>query len=215
MAKGIYELLSEIKSRPTMWLGAAAIRRLEAFLHGFWYARHDVMPAEMPPFELLHDWTAVRFNQGESTAGWCNMLMHECQGNEAAALQLFFALLEEFKQVQAVRVVEVVLGPDNGAFFYSAACQVRRYTAGPSQEDTRCPPPDKLYIVRFSGGLGHYAFHHREGEPVARDAYYPSFRAALKQLRREFGPTLRYRESNDRSASAIKAIMQGKFPTGS
>ncbi|RZK32125.1 MAG: hypothetical protein EOO63_02285 [Hymenobacter sp.] len=211
MAKGIYELLTEIKPRPAMWFGVAAIGRLDAFLHGFWYAHENyLVPAfEMPPFELLHDWTATRFNQGYSTAGWCNILINECQGDEVAALQLFFTLLEEFKRVQAVRVVEVVLGPDNLAFFYSEACQVRRYNVGPSKEETRSLPPDKIYIIQFSGGLGYYAFHHREGELIDRDRYYSSFRAALKQLRQEFGPTLHYQDSNDLSLSAIKAIMQG------
>lgn len=210
MAKGTYELLTEIKARPAMWIGVAAIGRLEAFLHGFWYAHDYLVPAfEMPPFELLHDWTAIRFNQGESTAGWCNMLIKECQGDEGAALQLFFTLLEEFKQVQAVRVVEVVLGPDNLAFFHSEACQVQRYNAGPSTEETRCPPPDKLYIIQFSGGLGYYAFHHRAGKLVNRDRYCSSFRAALQRLRWEFGPTLHYHDSTNLSTSAIQAIMRG------
>jgi hypothetical protein len=210
MAKGTYELLTEIKPRPAMWFGVATIGRLDAFLHGFWYAHDYLVPAfEMPPFELLHDWTAIRFNQGYSTAGWCNILIKECQGDEVAALQLFFTLLEEFKQVQAVRVVEVVLGPDNLAFFYSEACQVRRYNAGPGTEATRCPSPDKIYIIQFSGGLGYYAFHHREGELVARDVYQSSFRAALKRLRQEFGPTLHYQDSTDLSTSVIKAIMRG------
>lgn len=194
-----------------MWLGVAAIGRLDAFLHGFWYAHENYLEAafEMPPFDLLHDWTAIRFNQGYSTAGWCNILIKECQGDEVAALQLFFTLLEEFKQVQAVRVVEVVLGPDNLAFFHSAACQVRRYNVGPSKEETRFLPPDKIYIIQFSGGLGYYTFHHRAGELFDRDRSYSSFRAALKQLRREFGPTLQYQDATDLSTSAIKAIMQG------
>jgi len=210
MTKGTYEVLAEIKPRPAMWLGAATIGRLSSFLHGFWYAQDNLIPTfEMPPFELLHDWTAIRFKQGYSAAGWCNILINECQGDELAALQLFFTLLEEFKQVQAVRVVEVALGPDNLAFFYSEACQVRRYNVGPSKEETRSLSPDKIYIIQFSGGLGYYVFHHRKGEVVARDVYYPSFRAVLKRLRQEFGPTLHYHDSLDLSMSAIGAIMRG------
>lgn len=210
MAKGTYELLTEIKPRPALWFGVATIGRLEAFLQGFRYAHNYVGPAfEMPPFELLHDWTAIRFNQVYSTAGWCNMLIKECQGDEVAALELFFTLLEEFKQVHAVRVVEVVLYPDNLAFFYSEACKVRRYKAGPIQEDTRCPPPDKIYIIQFSGGLGYYVFHHQEGELVTCEEYRSSFRAVLKRLRLEFGPTLHYHDSNDLSTNAIEVIMRG------
>lgn len=71
MKQDVYELLAQMKERPSMWLGSAKISLLEAFLNGFSAAQFSEVgqSSAWPPLWLLHDWTAHKFNQGGS-AGW-------------------------------------------------------------------------------------------------------------------------------------------------
>lgn len=206
MGQDIYELLARMQERPAMWLGAAKISLLEAFLNGFCYAQ----PSEAgrtgawPPFWLLHDWTAHKFNQIGTTMGWARILTQHCKGDEEAALHLFFNVLEEFKTLRVVRIVEVQLSPAAHAFYASEACQIRRYS---DADAGRLPAPASVCVVQFSDGLGHYVFHRQPGQDLIRDASYPSFRACLKRLRREFGDTLTWQEVGSLSAAAITALL--------
>jgi len=207
MKQDVYELLTKMKERPSMWLGTAKISLLEAFLNGFDYAQCSQVgqPSAWPPLWLLTDWTAHKFKQG-SSPGWARILTHHCQGDEAAALHLFFELLEEFKALHVVRVVEMELDAAAYAFYASEACQVKRYhstSAGP----TPIPAPDALCVIQFSGGLGYYVFHRQPGQRLAKEAWYASFRACLQHLRQQFGHTVTWQEAGKLSAAAITDLL--------
>lgn len=206
MEQNVYELLAQMKERPAMWLGTADISLLEAFLNGFGYAQPSSLarPDAWPPLWLLHDWTAHKFHQSSSVMGWRRILTQHCQGDEQAALRLFFDVLEEFKAVRVMRVLEIQLSPAAHAFYSSDACQIQRYAG---TDPARLPAPDGVYVVQFSGGLGHYVFHHRQGQELSRDGSYPSLRACLKRVRQEFGDTSTWQEVGSLSMAAIRALL--------
>lgn len=213
MTKDIYELLALVKRRPAMWLGKAEISAFKNFLDGFFYAQRSYDPHafEWPPFELVQDWVELHLNRGPGSESWAGLLLTHYQGDEAAALQRFFELLDEFQQVRVVRGLQISLSPDNRAFYYSDDCKRPVYSATPLIEANRLPFPDQVYILQFSG-LGYYAFQHRGRTSVSRAGGYRSLRAALKQLRLEFGPVLHQKFLADLSPAALAAIMLPASP---
>lgn len=207
MRQNVYELLARMKERPAMWLGTFKISLLEAFLNGFGCAQFSEVgqPSAWPPISLLTDWTAHKLKQGGSP-GWARILTRHCQGDEEAALHLFFDLLEEFKTLRVVRVVEIELDAAAYAFYASEACQVQSYyytSAGP----TPIPAPDALCVIQFSGGLGYYVFHRQPGQRLAKEAWYASFRACLQHLRQKFGTTVTWQEAGKLSTAAITDLL--------
>lgn len=207
MRQDVYELLAKMKERPARWLRTPRISLLESFLAGFDSAQlsEGRQPSAWPPFWLLHDWTAHKFKQG-SSPGWARILTRYCQGDEEAAFHLFFDLLEEFKALHVVRVVEVKLDAAAYAFYASEADQLQSYyytSAGP----TPIPPPDALCVIQFSGGLGYYVFHRQPGQRLAQAAWFISFRACLQHLRQKFGNTVTWQEAGKLSAATITDLL--------
>jgi hypothetical protein len=206
MGQEVYELLAQIQARPAMWLGTAKISLLEAYLNGFYYAQSSArgQSGNWPPLGLLPDWMANKFNPGSAVSGWSRILTQHCKGDEQAALHLFFDVLEEFKEVRIMRVLEFHLSPAAHAFYASDACLIQRYT---NTDPARLPAPANVYVVQFSGDLGHYIFHHRSGQPLSSDGSYPSFRACLKRLRQEFGGALAWQEVGSLSVAALTTLL--------
>jgi hypothetical protein len=102
MRFNVYDLLTLVRRRPAMYLGEASLVRMHAFLDGCLFMAHEfAIEREGPDFGAFHEWLARRFDWPESTAGWCGILLVECGGDDRAALERFFALVEEFRQEQA------------------------------------------------------------------------------------------------------------------
>ena len=96
----VYEFIALIRPRPAMWLGSHSLVKLRSFLDGCFYMaeEHGIECCGRPDFGGLHDWVAMRFGWYESTAGWCNIIVKECGGDEGKALDRFFELIEEYRQ---------------------------------------------------------------------------------------------------------------------
>ena len=97
----IYDLITRIHPRPAMYIGAHSLVRLNSFLDGcsFLAAEYGIERSETPDFGDFHDWVARRFGWIESTAGWCNIILKECGGNESMALDCFFNLVAEYRNI--------------------------------------------------------------------------------------------------------------------
>jgi hypothetical protein len=95
----VYEVIDRIRRYPAMYLGQTSLIRLKAFLDGcFWVATEHALPTDdCPPFGELYDWVARRYGWYESTAGWCNIILQECGGDDAKALGRFFELIDEYR----------------------------------------------------------------------------------------------------------------------
>ena len=96
----VYETIALIRPRPAMYIGSNSLVRLRAFLDGCFYMADEfgIECCERPDFGGLHDWVARRFGWYESTAGWCNIIVQECSGDEGKALDRFFELVEEYRR---------------------------------------------------------------------------------------------------------------------
>ncbi len=101
----VYDLLNLIHPRPALYLGTKSILRLRSYLDGFGYAL-DIkkIKFDWKKFysednfqDSFHEFTAKYFSWCESTAGWQNIILKECNNDEEKAVDVFFALLEEFK----------------------------------------------------------------------------------------------------------------------
>lgn len=95
-------LLEVIRERPAMYLGHHSLSALWSFLDGYGFAlwSHDIQ--EKPPLPRdFHDWVADRLHFSESTSGWKNMILNRVP-DEAAALEYFFKLLDEYRNQHPV-----------------------------------------------------------------------------------------------------------------
>lgn len=95
----IFELLDRIKKRPAIFLdGDPSLKRLRSFLVGYECAlgRLQLTLAGHAIFYLFNDWVAAHLDFGNSTSGWCNMILAKCGNDDAKAYQFFFDLLDQF-----------------------------------------------------------------------------------------------------------------------
>ena len=97
----IYEYLEldKIKNRPGLYIAHPEISILYGFILGFLRANTrdkantswgDIM------FGKFSEWVALHFDWPGSTAGWRNIILKECNGDESKSFDLFFILYEEF-----------------------------------------------------------------------------------------------------------------------
>lgn len=116
-----YSLIETIRKRPGMYLGSPSITALMNFLHGYQFALHelckfdDAYPGNLFPldFYFMHEYTALLFDLKESTAGWRNHILWNCGGDEEKALNRFFEILDEFKEIRAEKCWRAVLSAEN------------------------------------------------------------------------------------------------------
>jgi len=96
----IYDLLAKIRARPAMYLGECSLIRLRAFVDGYSFMANElgIEPRDQPNFSGFHDWVAAKFGWRESTAGWCNIILQECGGDDRKALESFFELIDEYRK---------------------------------------------------------------------------------------------------------------------
>lgn len=93
----LYELLGKIKQRPSLYLGKRSLSHLHVFLDGYTFACRQLgipLTEQEKKFEEFQEWIEIRFNQ-VSTQSWSRIILFYSE-DEAAALNRFFELLEEF-----------------------------------------------------------------------------------------------------------------------
>ena len=99
--ENIYDLFDAIQPRPAMFFGKKSIINLKAFIDGLFFAeKYFDFDFDWKSFyseDDFHDYTAKYFGWRESTAGWANIILEESQNDEEKAVDVFYALLEEFK----------------------------------------------------------------------------------------------------------------------
>jgi len=96
----IYDTLALIRPRPANYIGACSLFRLYMFLQGCFHVAdpHGIEDCGRPDFGGFSDWVAKRFHWKESTAGWYNIILKECGGDEGKALDRFFELIDEYRR---------------------------------------------------------------------------------------------------------------------
>ena len=93
----IYQLLENLKKRPSLYLGKRSISHLQVFLDGYTFARRQLgipVSEQEREFEGFQIWIEQRFNQPD-TQSWTRIILFYSE-DERDALDKFFNLFEEF-----------------------------------------------------------------------------------------------------------------------
>ena len=95
----IFGLLDAVEKRHPFYLHERSLKELDSFLAGFECAS-SVSEQERESIKQLNglnDWVAKQLGFGNSTSGWCNMIL-ERAGSDEKAFDLFFELLDKYRK---------------------------------------------------------------------------------------------------------------------
>jgi hypothetical protein len=94
----LYALIRQIEERPGFYFEAENISAPDHFLSGYLQAclMKGIEQSNTPPFRDFHEFVRGKTKFSESTSGWRHMLLSFNGDDEAKALDMFFALFEEF-----------------------------------------------------------------------------------------------------------------------
>lgn len=98
--RNLFGLLSAIHLKPAMYLGKKSLTYLFTFFCGFDLADNlgsKIFNAKEILFNDFSDFVQHKFKQGRSAMGWLRRILEKVDNDEEKAVDLFFALLEEFK----------------------------------------------------------------------------------------------------------------------
>ncbi len=120
---GLHRMIRQIQTRPGMYIGSNTITSLEHFLDGYQAAERDfgvgvcrngnLFP---PDFYYMHNFADFRLQTECLCAGWRHNILTYCHGDEEKALNLFFDLYQEFRQLKMKRYWKAVLTKENIAW---------------------------------------------------------------------------------------------------
>lgn len=120
---GLHRMIRKIQTRPGMYIGSNTITSLEHFLDGYQAAERDfgvgvcrngnLFP---PDFYYMHNFADFRLQTECLCAGWRHNILTYCHGDEEKALNLFFDLYQEFRQLKVKRYWKAVLTKENIAW---------------------------------------------------------------------------------------------------
>ncbi len=95
-----YDFLEAVQLRPMMFLGWNKLSLMRSFLGGFQMAV-NLSNANYDTgkfFTEFNQWAINKLtSENESKYGWSGIILRKCNNDEEKGLELFFALLEEFK----------------------------------------------------------------------------------------------------------------------
>ncbi|MEH2082307.1 MAG: hypothetical protein V7K89_20695 [Nostoc sp.] len=184
--KNLYETLEMMRPRPQMFLGQRSLTALSGFIGGYFFAMEEngiLIEEENPPFSQFHDWVARYYKWYESTAGWKNIILREV-GDEAKACDVFFELLELFKQRFPVLKYRVFLNPNHK----STGAIYRRISIDGIYKDL--DPPKEIRIVQYTTDFGFYRFDVSQTGEITEIGYFETEKLAMEEVNREFEVSL-------------------------
>lgn len=104
--KNIFTLLQSrsFRQRPAMYLGEKSITALQIFISGYFFGL-DLF--EIAHEDILRDFNGfvqTKYGYYESTAGWKNMILTQCENNEALAFDTFVQLFDEYVIQKSIKL---------------------------------------------------------------------------------------------------------------
>ena len=106
MTSEFRELLESIRERPALYIEAPSITCLGSFLDGYFFRAAEARKTELGGFP---NWVALRLDYFEGTMGWVRMLRQYYDGDDEAAFERFFVLIDEFTKREARVIYEASL----------------------------------------------------------------------------------------------------------
>ena len=155
--KQIYQAIEVIRKRLGMYLGELSISKLETFLNGYRMALNDLEEkayAIFPlPLRFFHDYVAFRYHYSGSSSGWKNMILDQVDHDEGKGLDLFFELLDEFKQIAVDAYYTADLRPNHITYHHTNE-RLFGYKFGGISEPIY-KNPVKIYYAKLSNTIGY------------------------------------------------------------
>ncbi|MEA5582833.1 hypothetical protein VB620_15975 [Nodularia harveyana UHCC-0300] len=108
----LYELISNIRKRPAMYLGETSISNLRTFLAGYCFARRQMgisQTAQEKHFSQFQSWIQHKINR-TSNQTWDQIILSFSR-DQQTALAIFFDLFDEF--IQTENIDEIKSNPQN------------------------------------------------------------------------------------------------------
>jgi hypothetical protein len=97
--RDVYDVLEQIRLRPSMWIGQGSLRELETMLLGYSVALRVHQVEEPFVFSTpgpFTEWLYERYDWSTST-GWAAAVERHADGQEP--LTVFFQLLDEYRSI--------------------------------------------------------------------------------------------------------------------
>ncbi|MFZ4730673.1 MAG: hypothetical protein ACOYMQ_18690 [Pseudanabaena sp.] len=172
----IYEFLETIRPKLSMYLGNTAICNLETYLYGYCAALgvHRISEEGVPDFRYFLKWL-MRTRYNAWACGWAHGLLHECNGDNDAALALFFELVAGFSR----------LTPRSGECLELPPNQ-RRSEDFMRLNSNHHPIPSRLQLVYLQPGDWCYLRYWYGEDTVNQWDLYANVETALKFVEWEF-----------------------------
>ncbi len=92
--KTLTDALLEIEKRPWLWLHTNDVSHLKSFLNGWIVGRNNEKDEAL--LSDFDNFVVNEFNEGHSTAGWCNIIIEHC--GEKDTLSSFFNLFHKYRE---------------------------------------------------------------------------------------------------------------------
>jgi hypothetical protein len=189
--KNIYDLLERMKQYPVMYLGKNEISLLKIYFDGYYQAKDafGIKNFEMPPFPLFHLWTSHKLWGRNSSADWNTIILEENGGNETKALEQFFVLLDEFKQLRPLKMLKVSINEANKDFYQIVKEKNREYNPINFNEVEE-ELPYAFYIVEFEGNIICQNYKIKAGQSLEVDWWHDNKKEAIESIEYWYGPGL-------------------------
>ena len=185
----IVELLKFIRTRPLMYIGDKKISSIHSFLDGFHYALYlnHIKGEDIIPFWYFHEFVSRHYNWGESTAGWCHIILEENSNDEERSLNVFFELFEQFANIKILSIQDIKLNDQHIAFHNSEECQRKRITDIQKWEKSPLyTNPTNVSLLELSNGWFIY-YVVNEGKKDWEKTIFKDKETALKDIENLFG----------------------------
>lgn len=190
-----------------MYTGDSRISTFIGFLYGYQMSiwQHKIEEtSSFPHFWYFHEWAMFKYNWRESTAGWKNIILTECGYNEELALDTFFKLFDEFKELRPVVIEKTQITERNLAFHHSDECPIKC-----SDQEMNIFPlhnrAEGVLLVEFSHNFGFSFFVIANNRITGTDwmKRYKNSTEAKEQIEKMFGKI----ESWDKLSGNLQEMM--------
>lgn len=159
MIKNVYDVIELIRRKPAMYLGTRSVTKLKAFLDGYRFAVLLSNDSEYEdrliplPFSFFYDFVAKKFNDACNT-GWCDIILRQVKYNESDGLELFFELLDKYKEIAITQCLRAELSGENINWLRNESIKYQyRLSDDTLKGDTKIPIYNDNVIAVYKLGL--------------------------------------------------------------
>lgn len=149
------DFLGALRKRPPMFIRKKYITYLETLINGYLMGKRDakIYCTRLFPldFWFMHEFVRIKYNEESSTAGWCNIILNNCDNDEEKAFDRFFEVYDEFKQLRMTECIKYVLTENNIEYNNSMEHGYSMSTYG---KEPIFRNPAAVYFVNLTNDMG-------------------------------------------------------------